>query len=136
VDTSALVKLYFTEDESGTINELLRGRRDVVISQLALTEMVSALSRRRREGTLSVDIATKAHRAVLNHVYSGVYRCVDLFPETHREAERILLFSMPLRAADALHVALALSAKAAGLVTFDTQMGEAARSLGLVAIPR
>jgi len=137
VDTSALLKLYFPEPDSGTVNLLLRGRSDVVISQLAITEMSSALARRCREGGLDKNVAAVARKAVLAHVDNGVYHCVDLMPETHREAERILSETAvtPLRAADALHLALAKSARTISLLTYDVRMANAARIVGLVTIP-
>ncbi len=138
VDTSALLKLYFREPESKTTNDFLRGRRDVVISQLAVTEMVSALARRCREGALDVAIASEAQQAVLDHIETGVFRCLEMFPDIHREAERMLLTTsaVPLRAADALHLALARNARAKTLVTFDRRMTEAGRAVGFVTLPR
>ncbi len=138
VDTSALLKLYFREPESNLSNAILRGRSDVMISHLAVTEMVSALARRCREGTLPFDVAAKARRAVLDHIETGIFRCVDLLPESHREAEDLLLETkaVALRAADALHLALARGARANGIVTFDRRMAEAGRIAGFVTLPR
>jgi len=137
VDTSALLKLYFPESDSSTVNELLRGRRDAVISQLAITEMVSALARRCRQGALEPDAAVEAHAALLSHIESGVFRCDDLFSDTHREAERILFgaATASLRAADALHLAVARGAGVTTVLTFDVRMAEVARSIGFVTIP-
>lgn len=99
--------------------------------------MTSALSRRCREGGLDSDVAVEAHKAVLKHIGAGMYECVDLIAETHRDAERILFTAAlaPLRAADALHLALARNARANGLVTFDLRMANAARAVGLLTIP-
>jgi len=137
VDTSALLKLYFRESDSNAANELLRGRRDVVISQLAITEMISAIARRCREGALDFKMASVAQQAILDHIETGIYACLDLLPETHREAERILFTTreIPLRAADALHLALARSARARSLLTFDRRMAEAGRTAGFVTFP-
>jgi predicted nucleic acid-binding protein len=59
--------------------------------------------------------------------------------DTHREAERLLLAlkDVPMRAADALHLALATTAGAAAVVTFDHRLEEAARAvgLGIFAVP-
>ena len=67
----------------------------------------------------------------------GLYRAVDLSPGVHREAERLLLAleAIPLRAADALHVALALAAGAATVVTFDARLAAASRAVGLRSFP-
>ena len=61
----------------------------------------------------------------------------ELLGATHREAERLLLVvqTVPLRAADALHLALAIAGDAASIVTFDRRLADAARSVGLAAFP-
>lgn len=132
-DASALVKFYVPEAESDALNRLLEGRRDLLVSDLSITEIVSSLSRRRREGTLEAAIASRMHRAILGHVEEGVYRKVELISSTHREAERLLLSlqAVPLRAADALHLALAVAGDAASLLTFDRRLSDAAVAIGL-----
>ena len=49
LDASALVKLFVPEAESDELNRALTGLTDVIVSDLALTEMASALGRRTRE---------------------------------------------------------------------------------------
>jgi predicted nucleic acid-binding protein len=60
-----------------------------------------------------------------------------LTPPVHRLAERLLLASrdVPLRALDALHVAMALDAKAATLVAYDPRMQGAAAAQGVFVAP-
>jgi predicted nucleic acid-binding protein len=137
LDASALVKLYLPEPESDDLNLLLVGRHDVVASDLAVTEIVSSLCRRRREGSLTTAVVTRLRRALLGHIEAGVYRRSELIPAAHREAERLLISvgAVPLRALDALHLALALGADAASLVTWDRRLGTAARAVGLGAFP-
>ena len=67
----------------------------------------------------------------------GVYRRVELTRDVHRRAEQFLLrlVEIPLRAADALHLALATTARAASLASFDAQLGAAARAVGLAVYP-
>ena len=136
-DASALVKLYVPEVGSDDLNRALRRRGDVLVSDLAVTEIVSSLARRRREGALTAAIAGRLHQAILSHTEKGVYRRVELLPATHRQAERLLLASesVALRAADALHLALAISGEAASVLTYDRRLAEAAQSLGLVVFP-
>jgi predicted nucleic acid-binding protein len=137
LDASALVKLYLPEPESDDLNRLLVGRHDVVVSDLAVTEIVSSLCRRRREGSLTTAVVSRLHGALLGHIEAGVYRRFELIPAAHREAERLLisLGTVPLRAADALHLALALGAEAASLLTWDRRLGAAARAIGLGVFP-
>jgi len=48
-----------------------------------------------------------------------------------REAERLLMvLGLPLRAADALHLALATDAQCRVLMTFDARLGAAAEAAG------
>lgn len=137
LDSSAVVKLYFPETESETLNQVLQSRRDVLISDLAVTEIVSSLSRRRRENDLAPDVVTRLHVALLEHVEQGLYRRIELLPAVHRDAERLLqlLDAVPLRAADALHLALAMSGGAGALITYDRRLAEAARATGLRTYP-
>jgi predicted nucleic acid-binding protein len=55
----------------------------------------------------------------------------------HRRAEHFLLSlgDIPLRASDALHLALAASGRAASLASFDARMVAAARAASLAVYP-
>lgn len=107
------------------------------MSDLVVTEIVPAVARRRRAGGSPVATAGPIHHALLAHLQAGMYRAVDLSPGVHREAERLLLAlaAISLRAADALHVALALAAGAATVVTYDARLAAAARAVGLRSFP-
>jgi uncharacterized protein len=134
LDASALVKLFVREPESDALNQALLGTKDVVLSDLALTEMASALGRRTREGLLSAQQARRLHREALKLISSC--RHVELTPPVHRRAERLLLaLTIPLRALDALHLATALNAEAATLVTFDPRLRDGAITQGLFVAP-
>src|SRR5437867_11232042 len=91
VDSSALAKLYVPELESDALDHFLRGRRDLMISELSITEVISAVARRRREGTLDVKQANQIREIILSDARSGSFRRLDLTPGIHREAERMLL---------------------------------------------
>jgi predicted nucleic acid-binding protein len=58
-----LVKLFVAEPESDALNEALAGLTDVIVSDLALTEMASALGRRMREQQLTRDSTSLARCA-------------------------------------------------------------------------
>lgn len=137
LDASALVKLYLPEAESDILNRQFRGRWDLHVSDLAVTEIVSALARRRREGALAAEDVARLYRTLLAHMGSGVFHRVEMVAEVHREAERILLTLeiVTLRAADALHLALAIAAGSKSIVTYDQRLAEAARRVGLIAWP-
>ncbi len=136
LDSSALAKLYVPEPESDGLDAFLRGRRDLLISELAITEVLSAVARKRREGMLTAAQAFEIRDAVLADADSGSFYRLDLNPSVHRQAERLLLNieSVALRTLDALHVALALRGSATYIVTFDARMRAAALHAGLKAV--
>ena len=136
LDSSALAKLYVPEPESDRLDAFLHGRRDLLISELAITEVLSAVARRRREGALTAAQAFDIRDAVLADAESGSLHRLDLSPLVHRQAERLLLNgeSVALRTLDALHVALALHGAATYIVTFDARMRAVARHAGLKAV--
>lgn len=133
LDSSALAKLYVPEPESDALENLLLGRRDLLISELAITEVLSAVARRRREGQLTVVQASAIRDALLADADSGSLRRLDMSPMVHREAERLLfqLDAAALRTLDALHIALALLNAATHVVTYDARMRSAALQAGL-----
>lgn len=135
LDASALIKLFVPEPESDTLNRSLLGAEDVIVSDLALTEMASALGRRTREGLVTAAEARRLLREATGLATSC--RRAELTPPTHRRAERLLLTSRDtvLRSLDALHIALALDAGAATLVTFDPRLARAAAAQHLFAAP-
>jgi uncharacterized protein len=136
-DTSAVLKLYLSEPGSAEFNEIMEGRDDVFVSDLVVTEIVSAVARRLYQGSLSRETARRLQHAIVGRLDEGVYHRVELTRDVHRRAEHYLLTlqATPLRAADALHLALATSARAASLATFDARLGAAARAAGLSAYP-
>ncbi len=136
VDSSALAKLYVPEAESEMLDAFLHGRRGLMISELAITEVLSAVAGRKREGELRANQANQIRDAVLADADSGTFGRLDLNPAVHREAERLLLGtdSVHLRTLDALHIALAFSGAASHVLTFDRRMAEAAAQTGLNVI--
>lgn len=121
LDSSALAKLYVPEAESEMLDAFLLGRRGLLISELAITEVLSAVSRRKREKLLRAELANEIRDALLKDADCGSLHRVDLSPAVHREAEYLLLAteSVSLRTRDALHIALALSGAATHILTFD-----------------
>jgi predicted nucleic acid-binding protein len=132
-----LLKLYLPEPGSDEFNEVVEGRDDVLVSDLAVTELISGLARRLRQGSLAREAARRLQHAILGRLDAGVYHRVELTRDVHRRAEQFLLSlpEPPLRAADALHLALATSARAASLASFDARLTAAARAVGLAIYP-
>ena len=129
----AWVKLYLPEPWSDVLNEALLARQDLFVSDLGATEVASALGRACREQRLERTVARRLLRMLRRHVEAGVYQRLDLTPGVHLQAERLLLgeHGTPLRAADALHVALAMTADVATVVSYDPRLSAVARAAGL-----
>lgn len=136
-DASALAKVYLRELDSKEVDSLLAGRRDVIVSELAITEVISSIARRRREGAIPAATAAQIRATILADLESGSFLRSDLTPETHREAETVLLASaVALRTLDALHLAGALLARASSVAAYDRRLREGAASLGLAIYPQ
>ncbi|MCI0589941.1 MAG: type II toxin-antitoxin system VapC family toxin [Planctomycetes bacterium] len=138
LDTSALAKLYVPEPESVRLESALLGRRDLVVADLAVTELASAILRRVRQSELPLEGAQRIYRRLLRDLDSGEYQRAELTPAVHRRAERLLLTlgtRVGLRAADALHLALAMASGARSLLTFDRALRAAALALGILELP-
>jgi predicted nucleic acid-binding protein len=122
LDSSAIVKLVVREAESTALRSYLRGRRPLVSSALARTEVARAM--------LGLGAAV-AHRAqdVLDRI------------ELVRVNDRVLtaagtLLPADVRSLDAIHLATAtLLGKALGqLVTYDGRLAAACRAAGIKAV--
>lgn len=99
-------------------------------------EIVSALARREREGALHADDVTRA-LGMLRHLAEGWHEIVPT-ESLRRTAER-LLRAHPLRAADSLQLAAAISAAdydpaTLELVSLDERLAAAARREGFVVV--
>jgi predicted nucleic acid-binding protein len=134
LDSNALIKLFLKEASSGALNLALSTAGEVILADLTFTELASALGRLTREGRL-----TAAESRAIYHKAQKLrvsYRRVELTPPIHLHAERLLLTTKtPLRAADALHIAAALDADAATIVSFDERLREAASLQGRFVAP-
>jgi predicted nucleic acid-binding protein len=125
LDSSAIVKLAVQEPESAALLRYLRGRRPLVSSALARTEVLRALLPGGEE-------SIARGRSVLARL--------DLV----RVNDRVLsaagtLLPMELRSLDAIHLATAqqLGSALGPIVSYDDRLAEAARELGhRVSSPR
>ncbi len=118
LDSSAIVKLAIREPESAALRRYLRGKRPLVSSALARTEVLRAL-------LPAGDEAVARGRSVLQRL--------DLV----RVNDRVLntagvLHPHGLRSLDAIHLATAqqLGPELTALVTYDVRMVTAAKQLG------
>ena len=124
LDSSAIVKLVVRERESAALRRYLRGRRPLVSSALARTEVARALL------PLGPDVVARGQDALTR---------LDLA----RVNDRVLtaagsMLPANIRSLDAIHLATAqqLGTDLARIVTYDDRMVRAAQTLGLpIAAP-
>ncbi|HEV7590487.1 MAG TPA: type II toxin-antitoxin system VapC family toxin [Longimicrobium sp.] len=116
LDSSALVKLYVREPGSRRLAAWVGVRAEtgvrsvaVSVSRLGFPETMSAITRRRNEGSLSPAEAMKLWNAVLSDFMSGAQTYVVIDPtETIVGRAAILVATYGLRGYDAVHLASAL----------------------------
>jgi uncharacterized protein len=111
-DTSALIKLYHREDGTDTVDELVdQDQSLIVISDLAVVEMVSALAKKVRTQEITVDVFSTAVAAFEQDV--AAFESYPLSYQILHDARQLLKSNGlvdGLRTLDALQLASALFA--------------------------
>ena len=127
-DSSALAKRYVEETGSDRVQDILSSASSLTISVLCVSEIVSALCRRRREGKLSQKQYLAAKEALLADVED-----MDVVNLTDQVIARAvdILEKWPLRSSDSLHIASAAEWSAQLFVSADERQCEAAQDYGL-----
>ena len=128
LDSSALAKRYIQEHGSDRLEDILSSASSLGVSVICVSDVVSALCRRRREGKLSRQGYLEAKQALFEDIEdSSVVNVADRV--LARAVE--LLERWPLRSSDALHVASAAEWSAELFVSADERQCAAARAYGL-----
>lgn len=127
-DSSAFAKRYVEEAGSQSVDTLCAGAAELALSVVCIPEIISALNRRVREGTLSRQQYAEAKRRLAEDVEDATI--VNLTPPVLFTCTAILEDS-PVRAVDALHVACAVAWEAEIFVSADKRQVSAARKAGL-----
>lgn len=111
-DTSAIVKRYVAELGSTWVIELMTTSPvpSVIIAQATLVELVSALARRQREGSINPKDFIAQRNSFLYHAKTQ-YQTIRFTNLVIAQAQR-LVGQYPLRAFDAIQLASALTAQA------------------------
>ena len=131
LDTSVLVPYYSPEPLSLVAQRTVRDDPRPTISDLVEVELFSALARKVRMREMSTPDAARIGQQFLDHLQAGLYTRLAV-QRRHYETAREWLarFNLPLRAADALHLALA-DAEGLRLATADRDLSKSAMGLGL-----
>lgn len=127
-DSSAFFKIYATENGSERVLALAAKAPEIIVSELILPELASALARAIRQkklpkeawaaaqGTLAADMRKVRRIPVSSELLEASVRCIE-------KAE--------LRGADAVHVASAMASGCQLFVSADLEQCHAAHRLGL-----
>ena len=124
LDSSALVKLAWKEDESSSLNKMLAGWPDRVSSELSHVEVIRAAHRVSTEPAVHTR-AREVLAAVNLLAISGEVLELAATVEPNQ-----------LRSLDAIHLgsALALGSDLGAMVTYDVALASAARQAGIEVI--
>jgi predicted nucleic acid-binding protein len=127
-DSSALAKRYVEEAKSDRVQDILSSADSLTISVLCISEIVSALCRRRRERKLTQPQYLAAKKALFADIED--MSVVNLTDQVIARAVDILE-KWPLRSSDSLQVASAAEWSAQLFVSADERQCAAARQYGL-----
>ena len=137
LDTSSLNKAYVSELGSDEVRQLLeRTSESIYISTLSLVEFRCALARRTRALTLTDAESQRIWASFEGDVDDGVFDVLPVDNEDHISARRLIdaVAPLPLKALDALHLAIVRRARTllgTSFVTSDAQQAAAASALGI-----
>jgi predicted nucleic acid-binding protein len=133
LDTSALAKWYLNEPFSEQFEAFIQEQATAAISRLTVVEFRCLLARRRRAGDITKAIESRVYSAFENDVGAG-------FLQVHPVADEHLIAALglitrlgryPLRALDALHLAIAQGIHCRRLATADQTMAAAGKAAGM-----
>ena len=127
-DSSSLVKFVITEIGSEENLNIWNLSSEKVTSQLARTEMYSTLMRRVREGSMPAS-AVRGRLDAMDKLFSDVV-LVDITSEVI-DASCELVKELPLKSADAIHLATALMVRADLFSSSDKKLCAAASESGI-----
>jgi len=132
IDTSALVPVFIREPKSEAVIDWLEssGQR-LAISEWSLVEFASAAAIKVRTGQATPSLAKQATTRVREFAQRHCTVAIPGREEFRRAAELAGDNTLKLRAGDALHLAIAASLSAQGILCLDDAMIESAKSLGL-----
>lgn len=130
-DTSVVVAYYLPERLSTRVQEIYGAEIGPAVSDLVELELFAALSLRLRTGDLELSQVERVSGLFLRHLEGGLYTRVPLHAGHHRTARGFIArFDLPLKAPDALHLAVS-AAEELKLVTADGQLARNAEALGV-----
>ncbi len=137
LDSCILVKLLAPEPDSHMLEKALRGQ-PLVTSELATTEVASALLARERAGGLKPRDRERAMQQLQEWIRTEEIVVAPLDGSVLRRATRLLEQchpEVPLRTLDSIHLATADRLLEGPLCTTDRRLRDAAAHIGLEVFP-
>lgn len=132
VDTSVLVALHLPEVKSDDVGSWYSSCTSRLISAAwCVTEFASALSIKQRTGQIDAPAARTAWQQFERMCASDLQLLPVDHATFHRAANLALDVKSGLRSGDALHLAVALNAKAKSMATFDVVLAKNAKKMKL-----
>ncbi len=130
VDTSALVPVFIRDSKSEAVIGWLESSGErLAISEGSLGEFASALAIKVRTGQTAANLAKQATARVREFAQKHCTVAVPGREEFRRAAELAGDDTLKLRAGNALHLAIAASLSAQGILCLDDAMIQSAKSL-------
>lgn len=136
-DTSALAKRYSPETGSKKVDAIISDKSNiVVIGNIAITELYSAISKKYRIGEISRQDFLSAIYRFEDDISKNIYRFLEVDNEIISAAKILILKYPELRTYDSIHLSLALqlSELKPVILTSDTVLLKTCISEGLKVI--
>ena len=136
-DTSAIAKRYSPETGSKKIDDIIGDKSNIiVIGNIAITELYSAISKKYRIGEISRQDFLSAIYRFEDDISKNIYRFLEVDNEVITAAKILILKYSELRTYDSIHLSLALQLSKLKpiIVTSDTVLLKTCISEGLKVI--
>ena len=130
-DSSAFAKRYVDEQGSSDVLSWCERASELALSVIAVSELVSAFCRLRREGRLSDELYSEINEHLMADIEDALI--CDTSPDVVHNAIAALE-GYSLRAMDAIHLGAALVCAADVFVSADARQCSAARQFGLQVV--
>jgi len=131
LDTSILTSYYCPEPNSDLVEEIILQTHNPSISSLVDVEFISAISRKIREGNLTIPNSNRIIGKYQSHVDQQLFNWIPIKTKHFKCAKEWIAQSVtPLRTLDALHLAAASDANLK-LLTADVHLAKSAQIFGL-----
>lgn len=131
-DPSAYAKRYIDEHGTQEVLAWCEQATELVLSVMAIPELISALCRMRREARLTSNQYRRIKQDLMADIADALI--CETTPRVVQNAVNVLEAN-PLRGMDAIHIGAALACSAEVFVSADKRQCDAAKQSGLTVVP-